>query len=257
MNALQPQVILIGAGIIFLFFGITGYIILPKIGVGPRLTKWSQISLCIAGIVFVAIGIVCTPHHEVITPVPSLEPAPAPAQPTAPTPWPSLSTFTPINVPGTFYPSGWMGDWGDITLDDASTHSPLSGPTCIKITYSATRSQGKGWAGIYWQYPDSNWGENPEGRNLSGATRLTFWARGNKGGEKAEFKAGGITGKYPDSIQPLVSADVIDLSIEWQHYTIDLTGKDLSHIIGGFCWVTNKNQNPYGSTIFLDDIRYE
>jgi hypothetical protein len=53
------------------------------------------------------------------------------------------------------------------------------------------------------------------------------------------------------------SADIIDLSIEWQHYTIDLTGKDLSHVIGGFCWMTNKNQNPYGSTIFLDDIKYE
>ena len=162
-----------------------------------------------------------------------------------------------VNVPDAFYSGGWMGDWGDITLDDASTDNPHSEPICIKITYSAARSQGEGWAGIYWQYPDKNWGDKPDGRDLTGATQLTFWARGEKGGEKAEFKVGGITGKYPDSIQPPVSTGITVLSDKWQQYTIDLTGKDLSHIIGGFCWVTNKDQNPHGCTIYLDDIRYE
>jgi len=182
-----------------------------------------------------------------------VKPTPTPS----PTPSPTHALKKVVNVQDAFYPSGWMGDWGDITLDDACTDNPHSEPTCIKITYSAAKSQGKGWAGIYWQYPDSNWGDNPDGRDLTGATKLTFWARGEKGGEKAEFKVGGITGKYPDSIQPPVSTGVIVLSDKWQQYTIDLTGMDLSHVIGGFCWVTNKHQNPNGCTIYLDDIRFE
>lgn len=161
------------------------------------------------------------------------------------------------NVLDAFYPSGWIGDWGDITLEDAFRYSPYLGRTSTKITYSAALSQGKGWTGIYWQYPDNNWGDTPQARDLTGVTKLTFWAKGEKGGEKVEFKVGGITGKYPDSIYPAVSTGVIVLSSEWQQYTIDLSGKDLSHVIGGFCWVTNKKQNPYGCTIYLDEVRFE
>lgn len=168
-----------------------------------------------------------------------------------------FKVILPIQVSDIFYPGGWMGDWEDITLDDVSTDTPHSESTCIKITYSAAQSQGDGWAGIYWQYPDENWGDKPEGQDLTGATKLTFWARGKNGGEKAEFKVGGIIGEYLDSIQPPVSTGVVVLSSNWQKYIIDLTGKDLSHVIGGFCWVTNKIQNPHGCTIYLDDILYE
>lgn len=192
----------------------------------------------------------------------TVKPPKAPITPT-PTPIPILTPtptpppFTPLYVPEAYYPSGWMGDWGDITLDDSYTDNPHSDPICIKIIYSAAKSQEEGWAGIYWQHPDSNWGDKIGGYDLTGATKLTFWARGEKGGEKAEFKVGGITGKYPDSLRPPVSTGVVILSDNWQQYTIDLTGKDLSHIIGGFVWVTSKSQNPYGCTIYLDDIRYE
>ena len=188
-------------------------------------------------------------------PAPTITPTPTPIPILTPTPTPT--PFTPLYVPEAYYPSGWMGDWGDITLDDSYTDNPHSDPICIKIIYSAAKSQEEGWAGIYWQHPDSNWGDKIGGYDLTGATKLTFWARGEKGGEKAEFKVGGITGKYPDSLRPPVSTGVVILSDNWQQYTIDLTGKDLSHIIGGFVWVTNKNRNPYGCTIYLDDIRYE
>ena len=194
------------------------------------------------------------------TPIPTvtLTTTPTPILTLTPTPTPTPPSFTPIYVPTAYYPSGWMGDWGDITFDDSHTDNPHSDPICIKIIYSAAKSQGEGWAGIYWQHPDSNWGDKIGGYDLTGATKLTFWARGEKGGEKAEFKVGGITtGEYPDSLRIPASTGVIALSDNWQQYTIDLTGKDLSHIIGGFVWVTNKNQNPYGCTIYLDDIRYE
>ena len=190
-----------------------------------------------------------------LTVKPPVTPTPTPTL--APTPTPTPPQFTPVYVPEAYYPSGWMGDWGDITLDDSYTDNPHSDPICIKIIYSAAKSQGEGWAGIYWQHPDSNWGDKIGGYDLTGATKLTFWARGEKSGEKAEFKVGGITGKYPDSLRPPASTGVVILSDNWQQYTLDLTGKDLSHIIGGFVWVTTKSQNPYGCTIYLDDIRYE
>lgn len=155
-----------------------------------------------------------------------------------------------------FIPSGWMGDTGDITFDDGDTTNPYTGGAAIRIDYSATG--GQGWAGIYWQQPANNWGTVPNaGYDLSGVSRLTFWARGANGGEQAEFKVGGIGGQYPDSLQPAVSTGVITLTSGWQQYTIDLTGKDLSYVIGGFVWVTNQTQNPNGATIYLDDIRFE
>jgi hypothetical protein len=47
------------------------------------------------------------------------------------------------------------------------------------------------------------------------------------------------------------------LAKEWTQYTIDLNGKDMSYIIGGFCWATNIDVNPEGATFYLDEIKYE
>lgn len=156
-----------------------------------------------------------------------------------------------------FIPSGWMGDYQDITLIPDSMENPYSGSTCIKITYTNKASSGARWTGLYWQNPANNWGSNPAGGfDLSNATKLTFWARGAKGGERIEeFKMGGISGAYPDSgtagIGPVI------LTPEWKQYSINLTGKNLSHVIGGFAWSTNLDVNPEGCTFYLDEIRYE
>ena len=83
-----------------------------------------------------------------------------------------------------FAPSGWMGDFGDLKLNQACTETPRSGNNCIKITYSAKMTQGAGWTGIFWQQPANNWGEKKGGYDLTGAKKLTFWARGANGGEK-------------------------------------------------------------------------
>ncbi|MDD5658368.1 MAG: hypothetical protein PHF00_14045 [Elusimicrobia bacterium] len=155
-----------------------------------------------------------------------------------------------------FVPSGWLGDYGDLKLNPAWTENTHGGSTCIKITYSARMTKNAGWAGIYWQNPVNNWGEKKGGFDLSGASRLSFWARGDKGDEKiSEFKMGGISGEFPDSDTKMIGP--VPLTKEWQKFTIDLKGKDLSHIIGGFCWSASKDDNPNGFTIYLDDIVYE
>jgi hypothetical protein len=168
-----------------------------------------------------------------------------------------LRVYTDANSPDNHYaPSGWMGDYGDISLSNEHMENPHSGATCIKIGYSAKKSQGANWAGIYWQSPPNNWGAKDGGFDLNGASRLVFWARGDKGGEKIEeFRSGGIPGEYADS--DVAGIGPIELGAEWTEYAIDLTGKDMSSIIGGFMWSANVESNPDGFTIYLDDIRYE
>ncbi len=171
-----------------------------------------------------------------------------------------------VDVSTAFTPSGWLGcGMEGVDFDEGWSIEPYSGDTSIRIKYypdfnDSTRIN---WAGIYWLYPDGNWGDYPDGRNLTGATRLSFWARGDEGGERAEFRVGGISGQhdYPDSIsssalQP-ISTGIVVLSNTWKQYSLNLTGLNLSHVVGGFCWITNENQNPVGSTIYLDDIRFE
>jgi len=176
---------------------------------------------------------------------------------------PSVTTFNafPIYTDGRspdnhYTPSGYMGDYSDVSINASSFDNPHSGTTCIKIVYSNAASQGARWTGLYWQSPANNWGDRKGGFDLSGATRLTFWARGENGGERIEeFKIGGITGLYPDS--DIAGIGPVLLTAEWKQYEVDLRGKDLSYISGGFAWATNLDVNPEGATFYLDDIRYE
>ncbi len=157
-----------------------------------------------------------------------------------------------------FQPSGWMGDVKSIDLNKACETKPHSGETCTRIDYDPRRSSRRGWAGIYWQYPLNNWGEYP-GYKLSSAVKISFWARGEKGGEKAEFKVGGIsnpTKPHRDSFGPLTTG-VLSLTREWKKYAVSLKDRDTSNIIGGFCWAVSRMRNPKGCTIYVDDIVFE
>ncbi|PIQ90337.1 MAG: hypothetical protein COV71_04885 [Candidatus Omnitrophica bacterium CG11_big_fil_rev_8_21_14_0_20_41_12] len=155
-----------------------------------------------------------------------------------------------------FIPSGYMGDYGDLRYDGASKDDAYLGDTCIKMTYSGKGSQGARWAGIFWQYPANNWGGVDSGFDLSKATKLTFWARGAKGGERIEeFKIGGVMGEFSDSDSATIGP--VLLNKEWMQYTIDLKGKDMSYIIGGFAWSANVDNNPDGAIFYLDEIKLE
>lgn len=148
-----------------------------------------------------------------------------------------------------------MGD-SDLSMSGAfMTTSRGQGP-CLRVIYKATGP--KGWAGIYWQDPANNWGDVPgrAGYDLRGATKLTFWAKGENGGERVhEFRVGGIVGQYPDS--DVANLSNVRLSRDWKQYTIDLSKKDLRHIIAGFGIFVSKAENPSGATIYLDDIFFE
>ncbi len=166
----------------------------------------------------------------------------------------SFDVYTDHDAGGNhFYPSGWMGDLSAISFDSNWISECHAGSSCIKITFTAKEDN---WAGIYWQDPENNWGTaTVGGYDLSGATKITFWAKGENGGEKLEFFIGGISGDNPDSLGK-TSTGYVTLTSSWQEYTISLSSKYLSHVIGGFGWATNSSNNPNGATFYLDDIKY-
>jgi hypothetical protein len=155
-----------------------------------------------------------------------------------------------------FVPSGWMGDYGDIKLTEACKEAPYSRQSCIRVEYTAQKKQNAGWAGIYWQEPANNWGNLPGGYDLTGATKLSFYAKGATGGELVtEFKMGGLQAEYSDSTA--VSIGPIVLTPEWTKYEIDLSGEDLSNVIGGFSFVVSEMENPDGAIFYMDEVTYE
>jgi hypothetical protein len=147
--------------------------------------------------------------------------------------------------------SGYMGNTGAIKMDDACTETPHTGKTCIKVQYTARDN----WGGVVWQDPANDWGDLPGGANLTGASKLTFWARGEKGGEKVTFICGLIKNDKPYHDTALTQIPDVILTQSWKQYTIDLKGKDLTRIKTGFAWTLAASGQPV--TFYLDDIKYE
>jgi len=158
-----------------------------------------------------------------------------------------------------YIPSGWMGDVNDLKINNQSTEAVASGTTSIAVTYTAKKSAGQGWAGAYWQSAEGNWGAQNTGYDLSDFNKLTFKAKGKKGGEViTTVKIGGITTAngqpvaYPDTAS--IEYGPIRLNSDWQEYTINLAGKDLSYINGGLALIFNADQAGGEQTIYLDEI---
>jgi hypothetical protein len=150
-----------------------------------------------------------------------------------------------------YVPSGWMGNFKCILLDDGCRTQPHSGATCLRFEYQAAR----GWSGVVWQDPVDDWGRAPGGWNLTGAKRLVFWARGDEGGEVVSFRFGvlGADKRFYDT--DTGSLDAVPLTPTWKEYSIDVSGKDLSCIKTGFAWLIVGQGRPV--VFYLDDIRFE
>jgi len=147
-------------------------------------------------------------------------------------------------------PSGWMGSIDSLTLDGAFAENSQSGHSSIRVRYEGTY----GWAGIAWQNPANNWGDQEGGYDLSGATRLELWARGEYGGEKISLGVGLIGSDKPHADSGITKVDGIHLTKDWQRFVVPLKGIDLSSIKTGFVMTLTGRQTPV--TIYLDSIRF-
>jgi hypothetical protein len=170
---------------------------------------------------------------------------PTPAAPAA-----KLVVYADGMASSPFAPAGWMGNQVAIKLDDKCKLNPHEGDTCIKLQYLAADK----WGGIIWQDPPNDWGDKPGGYNLTGATKLTFWARGEAGGEKVKFVFGVIKSEKPHFDTASGELEVV-LTKEWTQYSFDLTGKNLERIKTGFGWSLSGQGKPV--TFYVDDVKYE
>lgn len=212
-----------------------------------------KLAVILAFFAFIALPVIAQAADEAKPETPGI--SPAAVENAAPAKKEFIIFTDRFNTSNHYVASGFMGDYGDISIDDNCRITPHGGKTCMKITYSAKGSQGAGWMGIYWLNPANNWGSQMGGFDLTGYKKLEFWAKGEKGGEViSEFKVGGITGTYPDSDS--TSIGPITLTKDWVKYEIDLKGLDLSYISGGFEVSASLKDNPEGFVIYLDDMKF-
>ncbi len=157
-------------------------------------------------------------------------------------------------------------------LDENFQENPYADESCIRCQID---TRGNDWGG--WMFlngylpagetvPKLNDGKQPNtGLDLTGATHLSFYAKGEQGGERVEFFTLGFgydgdTGspvvEYPDSARK-ASRGFITLSNEWEEYTIDFGWADLSSICCGFGFVCSGGESGNADNVFyLDEIRF-
>ena len=155
--------------------------------------------------------------------------------------------------------------------------SPQSGKTCIRCEQDLKAGDWGGWLFLSGYKPDGeseprlNDGSTAgQGIDLAGASALTFYARGEKGGENVEFFTGGFgydewdnaVAEFPDSLHKK-SLGVVTLENKWQEYRIELTSEDMANVICGFGYVLSGDA-PEGTdagegrtVFFLDEICFE
>jgi hypothetical protein len=206
----------------------------------------------------------------------------------------------PFAVSEYFAPSGAMGDGataGNLVIQTSSGCKDRPAGArgyCYSFQYVAmnpyttpiTKSSGDcRWAGLFFQYPDNNWGEQPGLPVPAGKlTKLTFQIAVGAGSELMTFQMGGIgLPPLPDGGAPpppstacppvetpvppnydvLVGTTMQNVGTEWQKIEIPLAMRDPSapvpattNLIGAMSWGVPA---PPGlpKTIFLDDIFFE
>jgi len=148
-----------------------------------------------------------------------------------------------------YVPSGFMGSTDALAVAEDCKDDPKFGAHCTKVTYSKTND----WGGVVWQDAENNWGEKPGGFDLTGAKSLSFWAKGNKGGEEVKFGFGVIGQDQPyfDTAKKEVP---ITLTKDWKEYVISTEGEDLRRIKTGFFFSLAGQGSPV--EFFLDQVTF-
>lgn len=163
--------------------------------------------------------------------------------------------------------SDYVFDMNENWQDD-----PYSGDSAIECRVKTRGSSWGGWLFLNGYLPKGetvpklSFGEmDGAGLDLSGATSLTFMAKGARGGEVVEFFTAGLgydgetnrrIAPFPDS-NTKITLGFITLTNEWTEYSIDLSGADLSYIGSGFGFVLSGTKSGDTESVFyLDDIRF-
>ena len=162
----------------------------------------------------------------------------------------STQNPVPVRIADEYVSSGFFGDQNSISVD----RTKFQGKDCDKFTFSPYGPEGFG--GIYYQYPVNNWGDQT-GKDLSGFNKVSFNVC-SPNGAVVNFIAGGVADDsktYKDSFKGVTGFKLLNET--WQKIEIDLQNRDLSSVIGGFAWVTNREYNSSPVVFYVADIQYE
>jgi len=148
------------------------------------------------------------------------------------------------------YPSPPIADGGSSWDEGGVDARPLPDSKCWTITYTPTGPSD--WAGVDWQYPANNWGTADGLVIPPGATRVTFVAWGDAGGEKVSFNVG-----YGPTSTDRFGASAADrlLTTLPTPFSIDVAGIYTCHSVRmGFGWIAGGGTTI---TFHIADIRWE
>ena len=153
-----------------------------------------------------------------------------------------------------YKPTGGMGDAtvaGAVTIGTdaaacAGEPAAANQGLCYAVTYHPQPfpvGASSTWAGFYWQYPDNNWGAMQPLTIATGAKDISFYAKGQAGGESITFEAGGILNTVSVAT-PYTDGFTISMTITltntWTRYTLPMTGLTYAGgVLGGFGWVAS------------------
>lgn len=176
----------------------------------------------------------------------------------------------PFVVDTVFVTSGFEGDGnmagpikmvpsvpGDSTDCNGMRSSTTAAGACHVVTYMPPATGTAGWGGVLWQYPANNWGSKAGFTLPAGATKVSFQAKGAKGGEKVTFLAGGIIGAGMPHTDSLKASVTVTLTNAWAPYTIDISGQTYSQVLGGFGWTMVATDAGTMASFSVDDIQWK
>jgi hypothetical protein len=205
-----------------------------------------------------------------------------------------------FSVSDYFAPSGAMGDGATpgnlvISANSGCKARPANARgACYTFQYAGsapyttpiTKSTGVcNWAGLFWQYPDNNWGASEGLPVPTGVVKkVTFQVAVAANTELMTFQIGGIgapplpdggpapppPGACPPAETPtppnydlLVNASMQQVGTEWQKIEIPILARDPSqplgtttNVIGAFSWSLAASPG-LPKTIYVDDLVYE
>jgi hypothetical protein len=157
-----------------------------------------------------------------------------------------------------YYPSGRMGDTGDVKIADTETTTQFIYTTEGNGPHEwEYRSNGlpAGFAGVRYLNPPDNWGTRYGGLDLRGFRYVSFDARSLGNEVNVRFSVGCVTWVWDDKTAQPVAAPYADrfckeqsdhLTAKWKRITIpidDLSPGQLQRVIGGFGWTIAWTQN--------------
>lgn len=173
-------------------------------------------------------------------------------QPGTPDAGPTTPTGLPMTVDDWYAPSGYMGDG---SKPGGISHAEICADPrpaewkgrCHRFIWTPGSEK---WGGVYWQYPDGNWGAQPGLEVPKGATKVSFYAWGAKGGEVVSFMAGMMA---VDGFE--LKKDKAVLTATPTQYVIDLGATSYDKVVGGFGWAAGESATSV--TVYVDDVRWE